>query len=73
MMWNGVSDEATPYFFIVEDYFNKKLLAKLGYKFDSIHLTDFQVEAYNVIAVEVDKLERADLERQNRMRGKNGK
>lgn len=61
MTWYGVKDEITPYFFIVDDYFNKKFLSKkLGFTFDGSQLSDFEVEAYAVIENEAAKLEEAD-------------
>lgn len=48
------------------------MLAKLGYTFDGHRLSDLEVEAYNVIAVEASKLEKADIERESKLRGKNG-
>lgn len=73
MLWFGGGDEPNRFHSIVEDYFNKKMLAKLGYSFDGHTLTDFEVEAYNVIAVEAAKLEREDLIRESKKRGKHGK
>lgn len=69
MLWIGGEHTPTIYHNIVEDFFNKKMLAKLGYSFDGSKLTDFEVEAYNVIAVEAAKLEKADLEREAKKRG----
>lgn len=74
MLWyGGMSDSYNPYHNIVEDFFNKKMLTKLGYTFDGHKLSDLDVEAYNVIAVEAAKLEKADIERDSKLRGKNGK
>ena len=65
-MWIGGEVIITPFYPIVDDYFNKKLLAKLGYTFDGSKLSDFEVEAYHVISSEAAKLEKADLERERR-------
>jgi DNA-binding transcriptional regulator of glucitol operon len=61
MICLGVKDQVTEYYFIVDDYFNKKTLAKLGYVFNGDNLTDFEVQAYEVIAAEVAKLEKSKL------------
>jgi hypothetical protein len=71
-MWIGGEVILTPFYPIVDDYFNKKMLARLGYSFDGSQLSDFEVEAYHVISSEAAKLERADLQREAKMRGKNG-
>lgn len=63
----------TPFYPVVDDFFNKKLLAKLGYSFDGSKITDFEVEAYHVIASEAAKLEKADMARDAKLRGNNGK
>jgi glucose-6-phosphate isomerase len=47
-------------YFIVEDYFNKKLLKDLGYTFDYNSLEQWEVEAYSIIANEVAKLQARD-------------
>lgn len=71
-MWYG-GREYNSFHTIVEDYFNKKMLSKLGYTFDGHKLSDFEVEAYNVIALEAAKLEKADIKRDAKLRGNNGK
>jgi hypothetical protein len=66
MTWLGVKDEITPMFWIVDDYFNKKFLAKsLGFSFDGSQLSDFEVEAYAVIANEAAKMEEAEARFKN--------
>ena len=57
MFWHGVDDETTPLAFIVEDFLNRKMLAKLGYSFGPENLSDFQVQAFNVISAKLTKLE----------------
>lgn len=65
-MWHGKHDEPTPFVLIVDEFFNKKLLAKMGHTFDGEALTDFQVQAYNVISAQVNKLEIAEMKRKNK-------
>lgn len=66
MLWYPGDHPHNRFHGIVEDYFNKKMLAKLGYTFEGSKITDFEVEAYNVIAVEAAKLEREDLIRESK-------
>lgn len=73
MTWIGGEQVPTVFHAIVEDFFNKKMLAKLGYTFSGHGLSSWEVEAYNVIALEAGKLEKADLERDMKQRGNHGK
>lgn len=41
----------------VEEYFNKKMLYKLGYNFDPNELTIADVEAFNIIQSVINKNE----------------
>ena len=49
-----------PFFTIVDDYFHKKILSKIGYKFESDGLDDFDVQAIAVIASHCATLEEND-------------
>jgi hypothetical protein len=63
MIYHGVQDEGTPLAFIVEDFLNRKMLAKLGYQFGPENLSDFQVQAFNVISSKFAKLESDEIKR----------
>jgi hypothetical protein len=52
----------------VYDYNQKKVLAKLGYKFDSNDLTCFDAEIYLIIASEFNKIESEQLKSKSRKR-----
>jgi hypothetical protein len=46
---------------MVEDYINKKNLAKMGFHFSPDNLTDFEVSCFNIIGnkfkeLEIDKM-----------------
>jgi hypothetical protein len=73
MTWIGGEHVPTIYRNIVEDFFNKKMLSKLGYTFSGAGLTDWEVEAYNVITLEAGRLEKEDLKRDLKQRGQHGK
>jgi len=47
----------------VEEYFNKKMLRKLGYKFDPNELTTADVEAFNIIQSVLNKHESDSLKK----------
>jgi hypothetical protein len=55
--------------FMVEDWLNKKRLAKLGFLFDPRELTDFEVSCYSIIENKMNDLEMDELERQNKIQG----
>lgn len=59
-MYKGMSgnNSALP---IVNDYFQRKMLAKLGFSFDSENLTTFEVQCFTIIDNEYNKLKAADL------------
>lgn len=59
----NVSNQAS---FIVEDYFNKKMLKELGYSFDFNALEQWEVEAYSIIANEVAKLREREYKSQRK-------
>ena len=51
----------------VEEYFTRKMLAKLGYRFDPNDLTNADVDAFNVISSVIAKNEKDQIKK---MRGK---
>ena len=53
--------------FYVHEYFEKKALAKIGYRFNDEDLTSLDVEAFNLIAFEINRHE-ANQAKKNRPR-----
>lgn len=47
----------------VEEYFNKKMLCKLGYKFDPDDLSTADVEAFSIIQSVINKNESDQLKK----------
>lgn len=60
------ANEAAP---LVEEYSTKKILSRLGYRFDSDDLTDFDVECMTLIASEFAKLEAQEIKSASRKKG----
>lgn len=60
MTWYGLDDQPTVWVNIVEDYFSKKMLKTMGFTFDGSDLSDFQIQAYQLIMLEAAKLEKID-------------
>lgn len=56
--------------FILQDYLNKKTLATLGYSFAPDSLESWEVEAYSVISNTLAGLEKKDMEKNSKRRGK---
>lgn len=53
-------NEAAP---LLYEYNSKKVLAKLGYRFDSNELSVFDAEVYNLIASEISQLESEEIKK----------
>lgn len=53
----------------VEEYFTKKTLAKLGYRFDPSELSSADVDAFNIIESVISK-HRADQMKKAKTRGR---
>lgn len=54
------SNETAP---IVNEYFTRKMLAKMGMSFNVNDLDDFDIEAFSFIQSEWNRLENAELKR----------
>lgn len=61
MSWYGSDESPTLWAWIVDDYFHKKMLRTMGFTFDGEKLTDFEIQAYQIIMFEANKLEKLDL------------
>lgn len=46
--------------FIVAEYFERKNLAELGFRFDDSELTNFEVNCFKLISNELNRLEEAE-------------
>jgi len=58
--------------YIVEEYFNMKMLSKLGYQFDGSIISSSQVEAYGVIESTINKeREKMDKAAANKSKARN--
>ena len=67
-MYRGgkINSDAAP---IVYEYMQKQHLRKLGYNFDSKDLSVFKADCFTIIAGEISKLEKEEMEKVKR-RGK---
>jgi hypothetical protein len=45
---------------LVYDYFNRKMLRKIGYSFDPCALSDFDVQVYNAIECEIENVRKEE-------------
>jgi len=52
----------------VEDYFNKKMLCKLGYRFSSEDLESADVEAYSIISSVIHKYQDDEMKKSSKGR-----
>lgn len=60
------SNKMAPY---VDDYFNKRMLSKLGYRFSGEDLGTDEVEAFNIISSVLNKHEESEMKK-NRTKGR---
>jgi len=51
---------------MVVEYFDKKMLAGLGYSFNFKDLTTFELDCYRVISSEINKLQKKDLKKKKK-------
>jgi len=54
----------------VQRYLTKKQLAKLGYRFNPSKLSDYEVEAYMIVANELAKCENEDMKKASRKKSR---
>jgi hypothetical protein len=47
----------------VSEYFERKTLSKLGYRFDPNELTQFQVQAFMIVESEINKYNNSKLKK----------
>jgi hypothetical protein len=57
----------------VEEYFNKKILRKLGYSFDPNELSSGDVEAFNIIESVISKYESDQMKKLKTKGRRNGR
>ena len=57
----------------VEEYFNKKMLSKLGYFFDPSDLTQSDVDAFNIIDAVIKKHESDEIKKIKAKGRRNGR
>ena len=69
-MWSLGANENTEAAWIVSEYYQRKMLSDVGYRFDASKLSTFKVEAFTVIANQLSKIER---EQAKKMRAKQGR
>jgi hypothetical protein len=49
--------------FVVEDYFNKKMLAKLGINYELEDLEQWEVEAYSIIENTINEEQNREMKK----------
>jgi hypothetical protein len=58
-LFKGIKTTNYSYHFVAE-YFNKKMLSKMGYRFDAESLTEFDVDVFSEITSRLAELEKEE-------------
>ncbi len=61
--WKGIPLMNNESALLVEEYFSRKNLCEIGYRFTTNSLHDFKVESFGIITSELNKIEKEETKK----------